>query len=141
MNALHLSKHFRNLAHRELKLHAKTQHRAFHPLAILGLLLFKKTALLYAIHSYGVPHLYRRMLEQNKYLIPKPLQKPTAQAIRLGFEAPTKIFVIVQNNEQIRYILSTISQSGKLAGSTAMQIPSLLVDISKTIMDYFVPKK
>ena len=121
--------------------HSKVQQRAFHPVAIVGLLLIKKAALLYAAHSYGIPRLYRRMLEQNKFLIPKQQQKSTAAAIRTGFEAPTKIFAIVQSNDQIRFILTTLAESEKAVSGAAMGIPSLLIDISKTIVNYLFPKK
>jgi hypothetical protein len=114
--------------------------RDFHPVAFLGVLLIKKVAVFSALHAYGLPRLYRRLLEQNKAIIPTSLQKQTKDAVRLCFDYPTRIYGTVRDNEQLTRILTELSSASTgLAGNAASatsSIPAVVVDVSRTILEF-----
>ena len=117
---------------------ALTVCRNFHPVALIGLLLVKKAAAFAAIKVYGLPRLYRRLLEQNKALVPVDLQRQTRDAIRSCFDFYPAIYSTVRDNEQLQKILRETSRAG--AGAVG-SMPSAVADLSKIILDFVVPKK
>ena len=119
------------LLRRLIDKHAQTK-RNFHPLAILGLLLFKKIALVSALRTYGSPRVYRRMLEQNKLITPVEHRKNVAIAIRTAFDSPTQIFFVIQSNEYIQRILSHLSSA---------KVPAVIVESAQTILNVLRSKK
>lgn len=101
-------------------------------MALLGAVLLKKTVFIVAIQRYGFPRLYRRLLEQNRFIVPTVHQKSTASAIKMAFLKPTQILNIIGENDYVRKILSTLSEGRGQYGSI---IPKFLVDLSKILLD------
>ena len=113
--------------------------RNFHPAALFGLLLFKKAVVLSSIQAYGLPRVYRRVLEQNRLFVPEPHQKATAKAIRTCITAPTQLVSTLQQNEHFLNLLNSIAKSkSSLRG---IEVPRFLVELSQTITDFVRSKK
>jgi hypothetical protein len=109
-----------------------TSQRSIHPVFILGAVALQKAAFFAAANSYGFHRIYRRLLEQNKYMVPKAHQKTTAAAIKLSFVAPTQILKIVSDNEYVMLILKNIATGQQ---EVLKYVPPFMVNMSKTLLD------
>jgi hypothetical protein len=109
----------------------RTTLKAFNPLLILPLVVFKKAAVWKLVETYGFPLVYRRLAEGVKYTMPEEQQGPILTAIKTSIRSPRLAFTVLNDSGVIQF---AERYSKLIVEKSPVKVPRFMTSIAEVIV-------